>query len=74
MSLIYYRTKHNEVEMQYMVSCMQAGAGGTDAQDWAEMLLRMYTRWAAKEGFTASILSQAEGESSIRDSLQLPCP
>ena len=42
---------------------MQAGAGGTDAQDWAEMLLRMYTRWATKEGFTASVLSRAEGES-----------
>ena len=40
---------------------MQAGAGGTDAQDWAEMLLRMYTRWAAKEGFTTSVLSRAEG-------------
>ena len=40
---------------------MQAGAGGTDAQDWAEMLLRMYTRWADKQGFTASVLSRAEG-------------
>lgn len=49
-----------------MVGCMQAGAGGTDAQDWAEMLLRMYTRWAAKEGFTASVLSRAEGESPTR--------
>ena len=43
---------------------LQAGAGGTDAQDWAEMLLRMYTRWATKEGFTASVLSRAEGEST----------
>ncbi|KAL0041594.1 hypothetical protein WJX79_008705 [Trebouxia sp. C0005] len=41
---------------------IQAGAGGTDAQDWAEMLLRMYTRWADKQGFTTSILSRAEGE------------
>ena len=49
-----------------MVSCMQAGAGGTDAQDWAEMLLRMYTRWAAKEGFTATVLSRAAGESPTR--------
>lgn len=39
----------------------QAGAGGTDAQDWAEMLLRMYTRWADKQGFKASVLSRAEG-------------
>lgn len=46
-----------------MAGGLQAGAGGTDAQDWAEMLLRMYTRWATKEGFTASVLSRAEGDS-----------
>lgn len=40
---------------------MQAGAGGTDAQDWAEMLLRMYTRWADKQGFSLHVLSQAAG-------------
>ena len=40
---------------------MQAGAGGADAQDWAEMLLRMYTRWAEKQGYTATVLSRAEG-------------
>ena len=74
MSLTCNSTNHNEVKTQWMVSCMQAGAGGTDAQDWAEMLLRMYTRWAAKEGFKASVLSRAEGESPTRDSLQLPCP
>lgn len=53
-----------------MVGCMQAGAGGTDAQDWAEMLLRMYTRWAAKEGFTTSVLSRAEGDSPTRAALK----
>ena len=40
---------------------VQAGAGGTDAQDWAEMLLRMYTRWVAKQGFTTTLLSRAAG-------------
>ena len=30
---------------------VHAGAGGTESQDWAEMLLRMYTRWAEKHGF-----------------------
>lgn len=40
---------------------VQAGAGGADAQDWADTLLRMYTRWAEKQGFAASLLSRAEG-------------
>ncbi|CAN8064783.1 unnamed protein product [Agarophyton chilense] len=39
-----------------------AGAGGTDAQDWAEMLVRMYTRWAADCGHRVSTLDASEGE------------
>lgn len=39
-----------------------AGAGGTDAQDWAEMLMRMYWRWTKQKGLTADLLSQAAGE------------
>ena len=38
------------------------GAGGTESQDWAEMLMRMYTRWAAQHGFEAEILDQVPGE------------
>jgi peptide chain release factor 2 len=38
------------------------GAGGTESQDWAEMLLRMYVRWAEKNGFEVSLLDQLEGE------------
>jgi peptide chain release factor 2 len=41
---------------------VHAGSGGVDAQDWAEMLLRMYTRWADTKGFTVSIVDQADGE------------
>jgi peptide chain release factor 2 len=38
------------------------GAGGTESQDWAEMLLRMYTRYAEKKGFTAKLLDVTPGE------------
>jgi peptide chain release factor 2 len=39
-----------------------AGAGGTDAQDWAQMLLRMYTRWAEQNNFKVSLLQESAGE------------
>jgi len=38
------------------------GAGGTESQDWAEMLMRMYVRWAERKGFTVSILDLMPGE------------
>ena len=41
---------------------IQAGSGGTEAQDWGNMLLRMYLRWAAKHGFEAEIVELSEGE------------
>ncbi|MEM6445287.1 MAG: peptide chain release factor 2 [Cyanobacteria bacterium J06642_2] len=40
---------------------INAGAGGTDAQDWAEMLLRMYVRWAEGQGFDVKTLDLSEG-------------
>ncbi len=41
---------------------INAGAGGTEAQDWAEMLMRMYTRWAEQHGYKVQILDQSDGE------------
>jgi peptide chain release factor 2 len=41
---------------------IQAGAGGTEAQDWAAMLLRMYLRWADARGFRTSVIDQNPGE------------
>ena len=41
---------------------VNAGAGGTEAQDWAEMLLRMYSRWAESHGYKVTLTEQSEGE------------
>jgi len=41
---------------------ISAGAGGTEAQDWASMLMRMYTRWAERHGFEYEVLDLSEGE------------
>ncbi len=41
---------------------IQAGSGGTEAQDWAEMLLRMYLRWGERHGFTTEIVEASEGD------------
>ncbi|MCP3925331.1 MAG: peptide chain release factor 2 [Desulfobacterales bacterium] len=41
---------------------INAGAGGTDSQDWAEMLFRMYTRWIGQKGFTLKIIDYQPGE------------
>ena len=41
---------------------VNSGAGGTEAQDWAEMLARMYSRWAEKHGYKVQLMEQSEGE------------
>jgi peptide chain release factor 2 len=44
------------------VVTLQSGTGGTDAQDWAEMMLRMYERWGANRGFGVELLEASPGE------------
>ncbi len=51
-----------EYDERDAVVSVQAGAGGTDSQDWAEMLLRMLVRWAQGRGFAVTIHDQQEGE------------
>lgn len=50
-----------ETDANNAICSIQAGAGGTDAQDWAQMLLRMYLRWAERKGFRIEILDEQPG-------------
>jgi peptide chain release factor 2 len=51
-----------ENDVRNAIVAINAGAGGTDAQDWAEMLLRMYLRWAERRGFAREVLDLQRGE------------
>jgi peptide chain release factor 2 len=51
-----------EYDRRDAILAIHAGAGGTDAQDWAEMLLRMYLRWADKLGYQTNVLDIMPGE------------
>ena len=51
-----------EYDRRDAIFAVHAGAGGTDSQDWAEMLLRMYLRWCDKRGFKATVLDHMPGE------------
>jgi peptide chain release factor 2 len=51
-----------EYDRRDAILAIHAGAGGTDAQDWAEMLLRMYLRWADKRGYQTNVLDIMPGE------------
>lgn len=52
----------DEYDKSDVIISINAGAGGTDAQDWAQMLMRMYLRWAEQKGFRQDILDVNEGE------------
>lgn len=51
-----------EYDSHGAIVTINAGAGGTDAQDWAEMLLRMYSRWAEKQGYKIHLAEMSEGD------------
>jgi len=51
-----------EYDRRDVILAIHAGAGGTDSQDWAEMLLRMYLRWAESHGYQARVLDMTVGE------------
>lgn len=51
-----------EEDVNNAIMAIHAGAGGTEAQDWAEMLLRMYLRWSERRGFKTEIIDQLPGD------------
>jgi peptide chain release factor 2 len=51
-----------ENDQRNAIVAINAGAGGTDAQDWAEMLLRMYLRWTERHGFKVELIDSQPGE------------
>ena len=55
-------TLSGEYDSYDAILTVNAGAGGTDAQDWAQMLLRMYTRWAEAKGWKVELLDKSDGD------------
>jgi peptide chain release factor 2 len=66
------KNKANKLSVEFMLDgeddnnsaiiSINAGAGGTDSQDWAEMLFRMYTRWCSDKGFNVTIIDMQPGD------------
>jgi peptide chain release factor 2 len=61
-SLEFRRMFQGELDGANCYLEIQAGSGGTEAQDWAEMLLRMYLRWAERRGFSVAVTEVSEGD------------
>ncbi|MDB4254100.1 peptide chain release factor 2 [Gammaproteobacteria bacterium] len=60
--LEFNRMFSNKMDPSSAFIDIQSGSGGTEAQDWADMLLRMYTRWAEKHDFSVSVIEHSPGE------------
>ena len=61
-ALEFRRMFSGEMDVNNAYVDIQSGAGGTEAQDWAEMILRMYLRWAEAHGFKAEVIEASAGE------------
>ena len=61
-ALEFKRMFRGEMDSHGAYMDIQAGAGGTEAQDWAQMLLRMYLRWGAARGFRTEVMDSSAGE------------
>ena len=61
-ALEFQRMFSGEMDSHDAFLDITAGSGGTEAQDWAEMLLRMYLRWAENRGFASEMIEASEGE------------
>lgn len=59
--LEFKRMFGGEMDANHAFLDIQAGSGGTEAQDWSQMLLRMYTRWCEAHGFRAEVIEVSEG-------------
>ena len=62
MNLKYLTLMNDEADQNNSFLEIHAGAGGTESQDWAEMLQRMYVRWAESKEFDISLLQESKGE------------
>jgi peptide chain release factor 2 len=60
-SLEFKTLLSGEYDKNDVIMAIHSGAGGVDAQDWAEMILRMYLRWAEKNNFSARIVEESRG-------------
>src|SRR3970040_2804447 len=57
-----------DMDMNNAIVSIHPGAGGTESQDWAQMLMRLYTRWAERNGYKIEMLDyQAGAEAGIKD-------
>jgi peptide chain release factor 2 len=70
-SLEFHLMLSGEYDDRNAILSIRAGAGGTDSQDWAEMLLRMYTRWAERRGFSIELLDSMTSEEAGIKSAQI---